>query len=61
MVRVPPSMVAKETGMSSADEATPTEPAQSLMIGIIIAQTGELFMKADMAITAIVMRSIADS
>ena len=61
IVSVPPNIVANDNGISKAPGVTPTEPAHSLRIGIIIAQTGVLFINADMQQTAIVMRRTAAS
>ena len=56
---VPPSIVANESGMSSEGAGTLSERAQSRTIGIIIAHTGVLFMKAEITIVGTSIRSSA--
>ena len=56
IVSVPPNIVANDNGISKAPGVTPTEPAHSLRIGIIIAQTGVLFINAEMIATGISRR-----
>ena len=56
---VPPSMVAKERGMSICVAGIPSELAHEETIGMNIAQTGVLFMKAEIASTGSSRRTIA--
>mmetsp|Transcript_32659 Transcript_32659/g.85820 ORF Transcript_32659/g.85820 Transcript_32659/m.85820 type:complete len:235 (-) Transcript_32659:570-1274(-) len=59
--RVPPSIVANDSGMSSCDALRPSDADQLWTIGMSIAQTGVLFMNAEMAMVARTRRSTAIS
>mmetsp|Transcript_44450 Transcript_44450/g.110622 ORF Transcript_44450/g.110622 Transcript_44450/m.110622 type:complete len:317 (-) Transcript_44450:140-1090(-) len=58
-VIVPPSIVANESGMSIPLAGRPSDAVHCARIGIIIAQTGVLFMKAEIPIVASSIRSSA--